>query len=286
MKTTRRRQRKFDALATTAGVRSLLQKLYLELPGCLPEDEHQLISLLNAVRHAERRRPAKSKRGRPSPWAPGLLQKVTQALRAVLARETQERLSLQTFVSQHLPLLAYPDELAAALHAGAINKQEALTLARLTAEKLQTTESAAQQLRMEVLRSHLEARASQNQLRERVKELLGESAVISRETLALGVLKNDALLYVSPDDVRHVFFETIKELFYAIRQLPPAELDETDIEDFLHAADLLANKIHRIEQRLAQRKASSKPTTKDQPPAESVDIVIDEQTGHLIYKFD
>ena len=290
MKTARRRQRTFDRFATPAGVRAMLHKLREAAPQLVPASEKQAISLLNAIRHAERKPGISSAtRGRPRHWQTDQLLQVATHLRTLLARETQGRVSLSTFVGQHLRLLAYPDEVAAALQRGEINKQEALALTRLTAEKLQTTEAEALRIRLELMRSHLDALGSQNQLRERVKELLGENAVVSTETLALSLLKSDALLEVNAEDIRHVFFETMKELFYAIRRFDSDDLNEEDIEEFMAAADILTNTIYAIKLRINQRKnpkhavpGFSQNTKLEHP----VEIVKDTDTGRLTYKFD
>lgn len=289
MKTARRRQRTFDHFATPAGVRTLLRKLREAAPDLIPATEKQAISLLNATRHAERSPSAGlTSRGRPRLWQTDHLSQVAVHLRQLLDRETQGRVSPQTFIGQHLRLLNYPAEVAAALQSGEINKQEALALSRLTAEKLQTTEAEAERMRLELLRAHLDARGSQNQLRERVKALLGENAVVSTETLALGLLKSDALLEVKAEDIRHVFFETMKELFYAIRRFEPTDLNEEDIEEFMAAADILTNTIHTIEQRITQRKSLKRaaPGFATNPALEHpVEIITDSTTGQIIYKF-
>lgn len=289
MKSARRRQRTFDRFATPAGVRDLLNKLREVAPELIPATEKQTISLLNAIRHAERSPGVSSvARGRPRLWPTDHLLRVAAHLRELLHRETQGRVSLPTFVGQHLRLLDYPAEVAAALQHGEINKQEALALSRLTAEKLQTTEAEAQRTRLELLRSHLDARGSQNQLRERVKELLGENAVVSTATLALGLLKSDALLEVNAEDIRHVFFETMKELFYAIRKFEPHALNVEDIEEFMAAADILTNTIHTIELRINQRKSPKRAASGYASNAANehpVEIVKDPATGQISYKF-
>ena len=290
MKTARRRQRSFDQFATPDGVRDMLRKLCQTAPDLVPTAEKQAISLLNAIRHAERNPDLSStKRGRPRHWQTEHLLQVAAHLRALLDRETQGRVSLSTFVGQHLRLLAYPEEVAAALQKAEINKQEALALSRITAEKLQTTEAEARQMRLDLLRSHLDAQGSQNQLRARVQELFGENALVSTETLALSLIKSDALLEVNAEDIRHVFFETMKELFYAIRKFESDDLKEEDIEEFMAAADSLTNTIHAIKLRIAQRKSPKhialgfSQSTKIEHP---IKIVKDPNTGRITYQFD
>ena len=226
MRQARRRQRQFDPLATPDGVRNLLEQLRKTAPSLIPADETRLISLLNAARYLEKRPHTKSPRGRPSKWSPEELSEAITLLRDLLDRATGGRVSLQTFIGQHLPLLAYPREIAKALQCGEINKQEAVALARLTADRLQTTEVEANEIRLTLLQTHLANYGSQNQLRVRVKEIIGESSFFSREALALGMLKTDSLLEFNHQDVKHVFFETMRDLFYAIRTLNPEDILE------------------------------------------------------------
>ena len=75
-------------------------------------------------------------------------------------------------------------------------------------------------MRQEVLTAHLKAKGSQNSLRLRVQSLLGaEKDVISGDTMASAVQKVDELLEVDPDDLRHLFFEEIRNLFMHSKKL-------------------------------------------------------------------
>ena len=283
MKTTRRRHRQFDSYATPDGVRSLLDKFRKVASVSLPTEENRLLSLLNAARYSDKSDAKENLRGRPAQWDIALVQTVKAELQQLLKRETGGRVSLQTFVGQHLRLLSIPDDVASALQTGALNKQEALALSRLTADKLQVSEPQAQSIRAELLQSHLSVHGSQNQLRARVQTILGESVVVSRETLALGLLKSDTLLEFKPDEGRHIFFETIKELFYAIRKFEPEDLNDQDVAEFMTAADSLANTIHAIELRIRQRRVQQ--PVQIEPVAEPVSSLTDPLTGRVLYKF-
>ena len=209
-------------------------------------------------------------------------------LRVLLERETNGRVSLQTFIGQHVPLLNYPPEVVNALQSGQINKQEATALVRLTAERLQTTDIEAQKLREDLLKAHLATGGSQNQLRERVNEVLGENSLFSRETLALGMVKTDSLLEFNRQDVKHIFFETMRELFYAIRSLNPEDLMGDDIAAFMNASDSLTNTLKAIEQGVNQRRNTQKATTdlSDKPETSGeLKISIDPLTSQITYKF-
>ncbi len=288
MKQARRRKRQFDQLATPEGVRLLLDELRKAAPGLIPIEEERVISLLNSARYHQKARGADSAKGRPSQWTSNELKEVTTVLRALLDHETDGRVSLQTFIGQHLRLLTYPPEVANALQLGQINKQEASSLARLTGERLATTEVEAQQLRLELLNAHLATHGSQNQLREKVKEVLGENSLFSRETLALGMQKTDSLLEFNRQDVKHVFFETMRDLFYAIRMLNPADLKDEDIVEFMNAADSLSNTLKAIELRITQRQSKRIPapdSTSIVEDSKEIQIVTDPLTGQVTYKF-
>jgi hypothetical protein len=141
-----------------------------------------------------------------------------------------------------------------------------------------------------VIEAHLDSNGSQNQLRVRVREILGESGIVSGETLAVGIQKADSLLEVDPEDLRHLFFETMKELFYAMRKFNPEDLDEADIDEFMTSADLLSGAIHSIEQRIKSRSQTKKPlegfskeqeSEKDQRP-----VVEKDAQGRITYRFN
>jgi hypothetical protein len=63
------------------------------------------------------------------------------------------------------------------------------------------------------------SRGSQNSLRTRVKEILGEVVAISTEKMMSVVQKIDELLEIYTADKRHFFYEEMKRLFYAIREI-------------------------------------------------------------------
>lgn len=132
--------------------------------------------------------------------------------------------------------------------------QEAAQLARLTPERLNCSPRAALARRAEVLRAHLAVQGSQTRLRARVKELLGESKQPEiSEGLTSVVTKVDELLEVDPADTRHMFWEEMKRLFFAMREIEPEDLDEETMNDFLQAMDGVSNVLHRIEKRRQAR---------------------------------
>lgn len=177
-------------------------------------------------------------------------------LRDILERETLGRVSLSSFVGQYLQVLNFPVDVTDALQRGEINLHEAAQLARLTAEKLESSAAEARARRTEILRSHLAVQGSQTRLRARIKEILGEGQepAISSESMASVIAKVDEMLVLDPADTRHMFWEEMKRLFFAMREIEPEDLDEELMDDFLTSMDRVSNVLYRIEKRRQERK--------------------------------
>jgi hypothetical protein len=101
----------------------------------------------------------------------------------------------------------------------------------------------------------LAVQGSQTRLRARVKEMLGEAdyARVSSEGVAEVVMKVDELLEVDHADTRHLFFEEMKRLFFAMREIEADDLNEEILDDFLHAVDQVSNVLNRIEKKRRER---------------------------------
>jgi hypothetical protein len=247
LRATRRRRREPDPLASPDAVRSVCRALREQMPDVIPFSEKHLLRFLYAVRHVERRPATDTRRGRPSRWPREKLLEAATRLRAILARETSGRVSLNSFTGQYLPLLQFPSDVTDALVSGQINLQEAASLARLTPGSMDSSPAKARSVRGEVLRAHLLSQGSQNSLRERVKEILGEVVSVSTEQMANVVRKVDELLEIDPSDKRHLFYEEMKRLFYAMREIQPEDVDDESLDQFMAAADQLSNAIYSIE---------------------------------------
>jgi hypothetical protein len=259
MRASRRRSRTLDSLANPSTIRAICEKLRERLPELIPTSEKQLMRFLYAVRHVERRPATNTQKGRPSRWPREELMKAASQLRSLLERETSGRVSLNSFIGQYLPIIEFPSDVTDALCAGRINLQEAAQLARLTPERLNCSPRAARECRTEVLQSHLAMQGSQTRLRARVKELLGESKQLEiSEGLTSVVSKVDELLEVDPADTRHMFWEEMKRLFFAMREIEPEDLDEELMDDFLQAMDGVSNVLNRIEKRRQARAQAAK----------------------------
>lgn len=224
------------------------------MPDLIPSSEKQLTRFLYAVRHVERRAATDTKRGRPSHWPRERLLEAASILRSILERETSGRVSLNSFIGQYLPILNYPSDVAAALSEGVINLHEAAQLARLTPERLEETPAKAKMMRAEILRAHQLAQGSQNSLRLRVKEILGEVVAVSTQGMTDVIQRVDELLEIDPADKRHFFYEEMKRLFYAMREIQPDDIDDESLDQFMAAADQLSNAIHAIELRSKKQK--------------------------------
>lgn len=256
MRATRRRHREPDPLASPDAVRAVCRLLRERMPDTIPASERQLARFLFAVRHVERRPATDTKRGRPSRWPREKLTEAASILRAVLERETRGRVSLNSFLGQYLPILEFPTDVSDALSRGEINLHEAAQLARLTHRRLDCTPAAAKSARAEVLRSHLLAQESQNSLRARVKEILGEVVTVSAVEMTAAVRQADELLEIDPSDKRHFFYEEMKRLFFAMKEIRPEDVDDQSLDEFLAAADQLSNAIHGIRQRSRRPRVS------------------------------
>jgi hypothetical protein len=254
MRAARRRRRESDTLASPDAIHTICRLLRERMPDTIPASEKQLVRFLFAVRHVERRPATDTRRGRPSHWPREKLMEAASQLRGILERETSGRVSVNSFIGQYVPILNYPSDVTGALSRGEINLHEAAQLARLTPERLETMPAKAQALRSEILRSHHLARGSQNSLRARVKEILGEVVTVSTEEMTNVVQKVDELLEIDPADKRHFFYEEMKRLFYAMREIQPEDIDDESLDQFMAAADQLSNAIYAIELKRRKQK--------------------------------
>jgi hypothetical protein len=260
MRSTRRRARETDPLANPEAVRTVCRLLRERMLDTIPSNEKHLVRFLFAVRHVERRPASDTRKGRPSRWPREKLVEGAGHLRAILGRETSGRVSVNSFIGQYVPILNFPSDVAIALSRGEINLHEAAQLARLTPGRLDSTPAKAQAMRSEVLRAHQLARGSQNSLRVRVKEILGEIMAVSSAGMTSVVEKVDELLEIDPSDKRHFFYEEMKRLFYAMREIQPDDIDDESLDQFMAAADQLSNAIYVIELKRRKQKKTSKIT--------------------------
>jgi hypothetical protein len=117
---------------------------------------------------------------------------------------------------------------------------------------LSISETEAANLRLRLLESHLTARLSGNRLRRRVNELVGQPASVHNSSIedqsGEGTLA-DSDVGFDPYDSTHLFWEQIKELGFAFREIKREDLSEADIEDLLAATEPVLNLLRKIKRR-------------------------------------
>ena len=65
--------------------------------------------------------------------------------------------------------------------------------------------------------------------------------------------KVDELLEIDPADQRHLFYEEMKRLFYAMREIQPEDIDDASLEAIMKSADQLGTALYAIEVKRRQR---------------------------------
>jgi hypothetical protein len=232
----------------------MLDSLRNSLPDLIPTSLKHLSSLLNSVRGLYMRQPAETKRGRPARYPREQLLRVDSKLRELLARET--RISVRSFVGQYLPILDFPRDVREALERGDINLFEAHQLARLTPKRLGGMDGETRSLRKKLLEAHLMAQGSGTLLRQRVKEALGELREPDpTETEVVAVGKADELLEADPLDASHLFFEELRMISRALREIIPEEVTDEDFAEIMPAVDQITLTLQKINRRKEREQA-------------------------------
>ena len=254
MKATRRRQRKADPLGSLEAVSSIIEKLRLALPDLIPQKDKELVRLLRAARHAQRYPATDTKRGRPARWRREDLLRVATRLENILDRETSSHISFASFVDHYLRLPDFPSDVIEVLESGDINLFEAEQLARVTTARLRITPSLAKRTRSELLFSHLQTRASGEWLRRRVNELLRASSTEAGQTNGEMDTELEDLEDFDPYDSTHLFWEQLKQLGFAFREIKREDVTDDEIEELLRASEPILTILSRIQRRKEQTK--------------------------------
>ena len=254
MRATRRRQRRADTLASPAAVRSIIEKLRSALPDLIPHKDNELVRLLRAARHAQRYPATDTKRGRPGKWKREDLLRVTAHLGDILDRETSSQISFASFVDHYLRLLDFPPDVVEVHEKGEINLFEAEQLARVTSRRLGITAGLAKRTRTELLSTHLRTKASGARLRQRVNELLRASAPGSMEADNELATELEDLEDFDPYDSTHLFWEQLKQLGFAFREIRREDVTDEEIEELLRASESILLILSRIQRRREQTK--------------------------------
>jgi hypothetical protein len=247
LRATYRRQRKADPLSSAEAVRSVLEQLRAALPEVIPNREKDFIRMLRSLRHVHRYTATDTKRGRPSRWKREELLSVGSRLSSILERETSSHIGLSSFIDHYLRLLDFPSDVLAALSSGDVNLFEASQLARLTPERLNVGPSQAKRTRSELLSTHLQARLSGERLRQRVAELLRVSPAEAGDAT-----ENRADLDLEdfdPYDPTHLFWDQIKQLGFALRDIRREDVLDEEIDELLQASEPVMTILARIQKR-------------------------------------
>lgn len=247
MRATHRRRRRADPLASPGSVQSILDQLRAALPDIIPRRDRDLVCLLRAARHIQRYVATDTKRGRPSRWRREDLLKVAARLGNILERETSAHLSLASFVDHYLRLLEFPSDVIEALSTEKINLFEAAQLARITPQRLSSTPGQAKRTRAELLATHLQTNESGPQLRRRVNELLRAATNEARasESADLELDLED----FDPYDPTHLFWDQIKQLGFALREIRREDVSDEEIDELLKVSEPVLTVLARIQRR-------------------------------------
>lgn len=76
--------------------------------------------------------------------------------------------------------------------------------------------------------------------------------------MASVVVHVDELLEIDPQDTRHLFWEEMKRIFYAMREVEQEDLDDEIMGQFFAAMDGLSNVLYRLEKRRRERQKAGK----------------------------
>lgn len=251
MRATYRRQRKAAPLASVEAVRSVVEQLRADLSEIIPQKNRELVRMLRAARHIQRYPATDTKRGRPSHWRREDLIKVSTSLNDILERETLSNISLSSFVDHYLRLLDFPADILQALSSGEINLFEAEQLARITPERFNSTSGRTKRVRADLLSAHLQTKASGAQLRLRINELFRASANEASPTEGTNFELD--LEDFDPYDPTHLFWDQIKQMGFALRDIRREDVSDEDIDELLKASEPVLTILAKIQRRREKR---------------------------------
>jgi phosphoenolpyruvate carboxylase len=93
-------------------------------------------------------------------------------------------------------------------------------------------------------------------LRQRVKEALGELREPDlTETEVLAVEKADELLEAAPLDASHLFFEELRMISRALREIGLEEITDEDLSEIMPAVDEITLTLQKIARRRQREQA-------------------------------
>ncbi|HKQ06959.1 MAG TPA: hypothetical protein VJ464_17650 [Blastocatellia bacterium] len=132
-----------------------------------------------------------------------------------------------------------------------MNLFEAEQLARIKPGRLDLSLAAARRKRAEILSAHLRSRASSERLRRRVNEMLvpPKLAAVPLVSATDTVAGYEPLEDFDPYDSTHLFWEEIKQLGFAFRDIRRDDLTDELIEELLRAAQPVWAVLTKIQRR-------------------------------------
>jgi hypothetical protein len=205
--------------------------------------------MLRAARHVQRYPATDTKRGRPGRWEREDLLGVAARLGDILDRETSSHSSFSSFVDHYLRLIDFPSDVIEALENGEINLFEAEQLARVAAARIGVSPIRAKRTRSELLSSHVQTKASGERLRQRVNELLRASPAEARDASGGLDTELEGLEDFDPYDSTHLFWEQIKQLGFAFREIRKEDVTDEEIEELLRASEPILAILSKIQRR-------------------------------------
>lgn len=165
----------------------------------------------------------------------------------ILDHETSSRISVASFVDHYLRLLDFPADVLQALAAGEINLFEAAQFARVTPARLGVAPAEAKRTRAVLLAAHLKTKLSGNRLRERVLEMLRGAA--PKPAADKDVDPDADLEDFDPYDPTHLFWDQIKQLGFAFREIRREDVTDEEIEELLKASEPILAILSKIRRR-------------------------------------
>ena len=127
---------------------------------------------------------------------------------------------------------------------------------KIYTKRLGGNDGESRSLRRRLLKAHLLAQGSGTLLRARVKEALGEMREPDpTETEVLAVGKADELLEVDPLDASHLFFEELRMISRALREIGPEEVTDEDLAEIMPAVDRITLTLQKIARRKEREQA-------------------------------
>ncbi|HEX8091174.1 MAG TPA: hypothetical protein VF762_20125 [Blastocatellia bacterium] len=151
-------------------------------------------------------------------------------------------------MDHYLRILEFPSDVLEPLSKGEVNLFEAEQLARVRADRLDVSEAEAKRKRAGILSAHLKSRSSGERLRRRINELLALPRTERVPSAPSGSAPEEYsdLEYFDPYDSTHLFWEEIKQLGFAFREIRRGDLDDELLEELLKAAEPIWGVLRKI----------------------------------------